>query len=414
MSINKQKLLDILGSPKDISDKDLEELENVVQQYPYFQLGYSLIAKAKYDRQAPDAYDSLSIAAIYAPDRIILKKIFYDNLCIDAQVTYNTDDSQAVANAPADLTPPEPTESNQIEEDEQVIAAEMPTESDAAPEEEQESISAPEQTQIVQEETDTPKIGIEEDEQVIAAEMPTESDAAPEEEQESISASEQTQIVQEETDTPKMGGEIEIMEAAPGEQRVSIEKKEKDEAVYRELEENLKNLRANKLKFDDEEEDTESSDKKKTINETVLPENEETNVEISSPDDKKNTSTEKYKSSREKGTTRLITEISSLEPLPSDQIKTKQQTQFSLIDKFISTEPEIVYKDQGALNVQLSDLSEKSTLTRNYLLTENFAAIMLKQGKIDKAIEIYRKLIWKFPQKKAYFAARIKALKERE
>jgi hypothetical protein len=73
-----------------------------------------------------------------------------------------------------------------------------------------------------------------------------------------------------------------------------------------------------------------------------------------------------------------------------------------------------VYKDQGALNVQLSDLSEKSTLTRNYLLTENFAAIMLKQGKIDKAIEIYRKLIWKFPQKKAYFAARIKALKESE
>jgi hypothetical protein len=245
--------------------------------------------------------------------------------------------------------------------------------------------------------------------------MPTEIDAAPEEEeQDTIPAPEQIQAVEEETDTPKMSGDIEITEAAPEEQRVSIEKKEKDEAVYRELEENLKNLRAHKIKFDEEEEDTEGSDKKKTINETVLPENEGTNVEVSSSDDKKHTLTEKHKSSRERGITRLITEISSLEPLPSDQIKTKQQTQFSLIDKFISTEPEIVYKDQGALNVQLSDLSEKSTLTRNYLLTENFAAIMLKQGKIDKAIEIYRKLIWKFPQKKAYFAARIKALKESE
>src|SRR5690606_21191141 len=135
---------------------------------------------------------------------------------------------------------------------------------------------------------------------------------------------------------------------------------------------------------------------------------------ISSSAEQKIALTESPRSSREKRTSRLITEISLLKPLPADQLKAKQQTQLSLIDKFISTEPEIVYKDPNALDVKLSDLSEKSTLTRNYLLTENFAAIMLKQGKVDKAIEIYRKLIWKFPQKKAYFASKVKALKESE
>lgn len=371
MSINRQKLLGILGTPKDISDKDLEELENAVQQYPYFQLGYSLIAKAKYDRQTPDAYDSLSIAAIYAPDRSTLKKIFYDNLCIDVQVTNPTDEVQTVADAPAEIIP-EVTEPSQIEEENKTVVEET-------------------------------------EEEVL-----TENDAASEEEQSTFTASEPPHTEEEETNIPKLGGEIEITEADSEEPEVSVKKKEEDEAVYRELEENLKNLRENKLKFEDEEEDTESSDKKKTINETVLPENEGESIEIPSSDDQKSALTENYKGSREKGTSRLITEISSLTPLPADHLRTKQQTQFSLIDKFINAEPEIVYKDQGSPDVQVSDFSEKSTLTRSYLLTENFAAIMLKQGKVDKAIEIYRKLIWKFPQKKAYFAGRIKELKESE
>lgn len=41
------------------------------------------------------------------------------------------------------------------------------------------------------------------------------------------------------------------------------------------------------------------------------------------------------------------------------------------------------------------------------------AGIMVKQGKLEKAIDIYHKLIWKFPQKKSYFAAQIEILKEK-
>ncbi len=56
------------------------------------------------------------------------------------------------------------------------------------------------------------------------------------------------------------------------------------------------------------------------------------------------------------------------------------------------------------------DLSGESTSFDDDIVTETLAKLCIKQGKIDKAIEIYRKLIWKFPQKKAYFAARIEEL----
>jgi len=56
------------------------------------------------------------------------------------------------------------------------------------------------------------------------------------------------------------------------------------------------------------------------------------------------------------------------------------------------------------------DLSGRSTSFDDGLVTETLAKLYIKQSKIDKAIDIYRKLIWKFPQKKAYFAARIEEL----
>ena len=47
------------------------------------------------------------------------------------------------------------------------------------------------------------------------------------------------------------------------------------------------------------------------------------------------------------------------------------------------------------------------------LVSENLAKILAKQGKTEKAIDIYKKLVWKFPQKKAYFASQIESLKEK-
>jgi len=88
--------------------------------------------------------------------------------------------------------------------------------------------------------------------------------------------------------------------------------------------------------------------------------------------------------------------------------------QNEIIDNFIKKEPRISSLHRSAKDIPQTsqDLSEKSITLPSGIISENLAGIMLKQGKTDKAIEIYEKLILKYPQKKAYFASKIEELKK--
>ena len=91
----------------------------------------------------------------------------------------------------------------------------------------------------------------------------------------------------------------------------------------------------------------------------------------------------------------------------------KQKEQIEIIDQFIKIQPSI--KGKVATEVptsQKEDLSGKSLIYGEHIISETLAQILIKQGKKDKAIEVFKKLIWKFPQKKAYFAAQIEDLKK--
>ncbi|HEY0771202.1 MAG TPA: tetratricopeptide repeat protein, partial [Sphingobacteriaceae bacterium] len=46
------------------------------------------------------------------------------------------------------------------------------------------------------------------------------------------------------------------------------------------------------------------------------------------------------------------------------------------------------------------------------IVSETLVEILIKQGKKEKAVEVLKKLIWKYPQKKAYFASQIEELKK--
>jgi hypothetical protein len=86
----------------------------------------------------------------------------------------------------------------------------------------------------------------------------------------------------------------------------------------------------------------------------------------------------------------------------------RQKEQNEIIDQFIKTQPSL----PKAKAVQpANDLSEDSGIFGDNIVSETLVDILLKQGKKDKAIEVLKKLIWKFPQKKAYFAAQIEDLK---
>lgn len=90
----------------------------------------------------------------------------------------------------------------------------------------------------------------------------------------------------------------------------------------------------------------------------------------------------------------------------------KQKEQIEIIENFIKTQPTITKNKLITPPADSTDLAEKSLLYGDNIVSETLVEILIKQGKKDKAIEILKKLIWKFPQKKAYFAAQIDDLKK--
>lgn len=90
----------------------------------------------------------------------------------------------------------------------------------------------------------------------------------------------------------------------------------------------------------------------------------------------------------------------------------KQKEQLEIIEQFIKTQPSISNPKDKVLPPPGGDLSFIKTGEFNdNVVSETLVEILIKQGKKDKAIEVLKKLIWKFPQKKAYFAAQIEELK---
>jgi len=86
--------------------------------------------------------------------------------------------------------------------------------------------------------------------------------------------------------------------------------------------------------------------------------------------------------------------------------------QIEIIDQFIKTQPSISsVKERNP--VAPPDLNSiKSGEFGENIVSETLVEILVKQGKKDRAIEVLKKLIWKYPQKKAYFASQIEDLKK--
>lgn len=91
----------------------------------------------------------------------------------------------------------------------------------------------------------------------------------------------------------------------------------------------------------------------------------------------------------------------------------KTREQIEIINQFIKAKP-VIAPSPATSDETAPDMSEsiRSGEFSDHIVSETLVEILLKQGKKDKAIEVLKKLIWKFPQKKTYFAARIDELKK--
>ena len=108
----------------------------------------------------------------------------------------------------------------------------------------------------------------------------------------------------------------------------------------------------------------------------------------------------------------LIDEIANTKTAITPESE-KQKKQIEIIDQFIKAQPTIVNSKDKPLPVVSGDFSTiKSGEFGDNIVSETLVDILVKQGKKDKAVEVLKKLIWKYPQKKAYFAAQIEELKK--
>lgn len=109
----------------------------------------------------------------------------------------------------------------------------------------------------------------------------------------------------------------------------------------------------------------------------------------------------------------IIEEITSRKELKINDAHKKEQ--LNIINNFIEKEPVLTKRinpDNQSNKQEAEDLSASSTNLSDDVVSETLAKLMIKQGRKQKAIDIYKKLIWKFPQKKTYFVEIIEELKK--
>ena len=93
------------------------------------------------------------------------------------------------------------------------------------------------------------------------------------------------------------------------------------------------------------------------------------------------------------------------EKRPEDDERKKK---FELLDRFIESNPKIVPKETEVIKV---NIEESVSIDQKELMTETLAKVYLEQKKFKKAIQAYKILSLKYPEKSGFFADRIQAVK---
>jgi hypothetical protein len=97
-----------------------------------------------------------------------------------------------------------------------------------------------------------------------------------------------------------------------------------------------------------------------------------------------------------------------------DEIITEvTEEKVDLIEKFIKVNPTIQPRnDISTAQNDLAELNDTSENENDEFITETLSRIYLKQGHLQKAIDSFRRLSLKFPEKSVYFAEQIEEIKK--
>ncbi len=96
-------------------------------------------------------------------------------------------------------------------------------------------------------------------------------------------------------------------------------------------------------------------------------------------------------------------QLASPKPINREE-ESKKKKKFELLDKFIESKPKIVPSKESDAKVNIDDSIK---IDKNQLMTETLAKVYLEQKKYKKAIQAFKILSLKYPEKSGFFADQI-------
>jgi hypothetical protein len=404
--VNKTKFLELVKNPDSIEENDLTKLDALIAEHPYSQIIHVLNVKGRKAFNKPDFEQSLNLAATYTYDRSLLQSIVDGANIVAAAGNPIQNDLQA-----------------EIEE----ISEETSDFSWIQEGDDEDDIFIDDHTTKV-ETSETAENTINQAEDVGDAHRPLEQEYTIDQQLESSDDpeknTEQLQTEQLEKDLLP-ANEVDEVEVEPdsetdtGDTVEIVEAEQKNDEVAEteptlELAGTRKEIEIN-VNSDTDQGSLTEPEKEEPKEEKEEPKEEEANRQLNDP-----LEIEIASGGIHAELMRNLNQLQENKQYFEDQPKKnggpKNRTQqIEIIDNFIKSSPVLSKPNLNAESevVSQDDLSKNSTQFSEEVASENLAKIYLKQGKRKDAEKIYKKLMVKFPQKKAYFADRIQKSKKK-
>jgi len=455
--VNKTELIEFLRYPSKLTSSNLDELEGVIRDAPYFLSARLLLAKGSKELGDKKTPKRIASAAIYSTDRILLKKYLSSNLFFLGQAV--AEESATPSKTKKVASQPDSVEGVNRQEESEPRADKRPGNLKV----EKKGLSTPQvpvgglDALLDELEHDMKNLkasrhhfaeiqqNIEEEDAVAKAinENKLEIEKSPSYPPEKQSEEPKTVYFEEKPIKSKKEDEAET--------EFKIELNPKEEQIFSKKLEELSGEKKKKVKKPKEQEERkeklvdQKNDKgvEKSINEPRfsrfstrsylknLKTDFESDFDFFGKDEKKEDANTKAASSENKvkkieekeAFKKLTSKSREADKAPSSKSakkkggtkkdepkkddskendKSDREKQTNVIDKFIKESPSIKYTKKDEIST--TDLAETSASWDRNLASEYLAEIYLKQGNKKRTKEIYKALMLKYPEKKPYFA----------
>lgn len=108
-----------------------------------------------------------------------------------------------------------------------------------------------------------------------------------------------------------------------------------------------------------------------------------------------------------------ILDQSRLKTFGSENVEeSNERTESELINSFLNKNANIIHPTNDSVEFTPSNLARLSIVDDENFVTETLANVYETQGNFQKALNAFNKLMLKYPEKKTYFAARIKKIEK--